>query len=56
MFKEKIAVDVGVAAVQRNKRRGRLNKMIHHKGKGISLIEGPVKERDNLRGVKVTIW
>lgn len=30
--------------------------MIHHKGKGISLIEGAVKERDNLRGGEVTIW
>lgn len=38
------------------KRRGRLNKKIHHWGKGIRLIEGPVKERDNLRGVKVKIW
>lgn len=30
--------------------------MIHHRGKGISLIEGPVKERDNLRGVEVMVW
>lgn len=52
----KKAVDGGMAAVQRNKRRGRLNKKIHHWGKGIRLIEGPVKERDNLRGVKVKIW
>lgn len=38
------------------KGRERLNKKIHHWGKGIRLIEGPVKERDNLRGVKVKIW
>lgn len=31
MFKKKKkTVDGGVATVQRNKRRGRLNKMIHH--------------------------
>lgn len=29
-LKRKKAVDGGVAAAQRNKRRGRLNKMIHH--------------------------
>lgn len=30
--------------------------MIHHRGKGISPIEGPIKKRDNLRGVGVTVW
>lgn len=30
--------------------------MIHHRGKGISLIEGLVKERDNLRDVEVTVF
>lgn len=58
MFKEekKKAVDGGMAVAEKNKKRGRLNKIIHHWGKGINLIEGPVKERDNLRGVKVKIW
>lgn len=41
---------------KRIEKRGRVNKIIHHWGKGINLIEGPVKERDNLGGVKVKIW
>lgn len=39
MLKENIALDGSVAAEQVNKRT-KENKMIHHLGKGISLIEG----------------
>lgn len=45
-----------MAVAETNKNRGRLSKIIHHWGKGINPIGGAVKERDNLRGVKVKIW